>query len=44
LLNTIQRDSPVWCLEWNPVKVEQESYLAVGCWDQTLSFYDTSGA
>ena len=39
----IQRSAPVWCLEWNPSREENPSLLAVGCWDQTLSFYDASG-
>ena len=39
----IQRSAPVWCLEWNPSREENPSLLAVGCWDQTLSFYDATG-
>lgn len=34
----------MWCLEWNPVKTDsQDSSLAVGCWDQTLSFWSSNG-
>ena len=39
---TIQRNSPIWCLQWNPNKDETYDTLAVGCWDQTLSFYHLS--
>mmetsp|Transcript_14117 Transcript_14117/g.26452 ORF Transcript_14117/g.26452 Transcript_14117/m.26452 type:complete len:1032 (+) Transcript_14117:2964-6059(+) len=40
----IARNAPVWCLEWNPVKTDsQDSSLAVGCWDQTLSFWSSNG-
>lgn len=35
----IQRRAPVWTLSWNPSREEQHDILAVGCWDQTLSFY-----
>lgn len=42
-LQDFNRNAPVWCLEWNPVKADQECYLAVGCWDQTLTFWDTNG-
>jgi intraflagellar transport protein 122 len=36
---TIQREAPVWSLCWNPSRDEPFELLAVGCWDQTLSFY-----
>ena len=39
----IQRSAPVWSIEWNPSREESPNLLAVGCWDQTLSFYDASG-
>jgi intraflagellar transport protein 122 len=40
----IARTAPVWCLQWNPVKTDsQESTLAVGCWDQSLSFWSSGG-
>jgi intraflagellar transport protein 122 len=35
----IQRKAPIWCMSWNPSREEQHDILAVGCWDQTLSFY-----
>jgi intraflagellar transport protein 122 len=41
---TIRRDAPVWSLQWNPSRDEAGDALAVACWDQTLSFYDASGA
>jgi|Transcript_6974 intraflagellar transport protein 122 len=40
---TIKRSSPVWTLSWNPSREEPFDILAVGCWDQTLSFYHLSG-
>ena len=40
----IRRKATIWCLEWTPVTPDNsESILAVGSWDQTLSFYDQSG-
>lgn len=41
----IVRSAPVWTLQWNPVQTKQDptDVLAVGCWDQTLSFYKVSG-
>jgi len=39
----IQRNAPVWTLCWNPSPSESVHILAVGCWDQTLSFYQLSG-
>ncbi|CAM9271047.1 unnamed protein product, partial [Choristocarpus tenellus] len=38
----IERKAPVWCLAWAPVQEDGE-LLALGCWDQTLSFYQLSG-
>lgn len=37
--NLIERDSPIWCLSWSPSRDDVYNLLAVGCWDQTLSFY-----
>ena len=39
----IARSAPVWTIEWNPSRDETPNLLAVGCWDQTLSFYDATG-
>ncbi|KAL3679756.1 hypothetical protein R1sor_022712 [Riccia sorocarpa] len=39
----IERSAPVWTLQWNTVQNKSSGYLAVGCWDGTLSFYDRSG-
>jgi len=39
----ITRNAPIWTLEWNPSRDESTCLLAVGCWDQTLSFYDATG-
>jgi len=39
----ITRDAPIWTLQWNPSKNEPVDVIAVGCWDQTLSFYQLSG-
>ncbi len=38
----IQREAPIWSLTWNPSRDEPFDLLAVGCWDQTLSFYQVS--
>ena len=40
---SIAREAPVWTLCWSPWKDEPFDLLAVGCWDQTLSFYQLSG-
>jgi intraflagellar transport protein 122 len=43
----IERPSaaPIWCMQWKPPKDDQPyDVLAVGCWDQTLSFWQISGA
>jgi len=40
----IERNQPIWCLQWSPPTPEKVETLAVGCWDQTLSFYLLSGA
>lgn len=40
----IERAAPVWALCWCPSKDDTADILAVGCWDQTLSFYQLSGA
>lgn len=42
LLKMRHRGAPVWCLAWCPAQEEGE-VLALGCWDQTLSFYLISG-
>jgi intraflagellar transport protein 122 len=39
----ILRSSPIWCLEWNPTKGENDAQLLVGCWDETLSLWDIEG-
>ena len=39
----ISREAPIWTLAWSPWKDEPFDVLAVGCWDQTLSFYQLSG-
>jgi len=41
----IPRNAPIWTLTWNPVptKTDPTDVLAVGCWDQKLSFYKVSG-
>ena len=50
----IERSQPIWCLAWSPptpspsaggsASAERQDTLAVGCWDQTLSFYNLAGA
>nr|CAG4716983.1 unnamed protein product [Naegleria fowleri] len=37
------RSEPIWTISFNPSRDEQYDILAVGCWDQTLSFYHLSG-
>ncbi|SPQ96247.1 unnamed protein product (mitochondrion) [Plasmodiophora brassicae] len=39
----IERSQPIWCLQWSPVSSEGLSTLVVGCWDQTLSFWQVNG-
>lgn len=39
----IIKSSPVWCLEWNPAKSENEAQLLIGCWDETISLWDNDG-
>ena len=39
---SMKRSAPVWTLTWNPSREEAFDILAVGCWDQTLSFYHLS--
>ena len=39
----IEKTAPVWCLKWDPTEKEAFDTLAVGCWDQTLSFYNMNG-
>lgn len=39
----IPREAPVWTCCWNPSRDDAFDLLAVGCWDQTLSFYQLSG-
>jgi intraflagellar transport protein 122 len=38
----MNRSAPVWSLCWSP-STDDIELLAVGCWDQTLSFYEISG-
>lgn len=40
-----ERPAPIWTLEFNPAPVlgADLDVLAVGCWDQTLSFYSSQG-
>ena len=42
-LLSFARTEPIWTLSFNPSRDEQYDILAVGCWDQTLSFYHLSG-
>ncbi|XP_048590687.1 intraflagellar transport protein 122 homolog isoform X2 [Nematostella vectensis] len=35
--------SPVWTIQWNPSKDEPYDILAIGDWNQRLSFYQLSG-
>eukprot|EP01105_Mastigella_eilhardi_P005329 TRINITY_DN1705_c0_g2_i1.p1 TRINITY_DN1705_c0_g2~~TRINITY_DN1705_c0_g2_i1.p1 ORF type:complete len:1309 (-),score=346.84 TRINITY_DN1705_c0_g2_i1:47-3835(-) len=39
----IERNAPVWCLQWNPSSEEKAPILAAGDWDQKLAFYQMSG-
>jgi intraflagellar transport protein 122 len=39
----IEKPAPVWCLAWNPNPKDSFDTLAVGCWDQTLSFHNMEG-
>lgn len=39
----IDRKQPIWTLSWNPYPDRRDDILAVGCWDQTLSFYTVNG-
>ena len=39
----IERSAPIWTMQWNPCLSEANDVLAVGCWDQTLSFHQLSG-
>jgi len=37
----LKKGVPIWCMDWTPVTPEnQESILAVGAWDQTITFYN----
>jgi len=38
----VKRTAPVWTLTWNLSREEPFDILAVGCWDDTLSFYHLS--
>jgi len=40
---TVERDSPVWCLQFCPSRDSLYDLLAVGCWDQRLAFYQATG-
>ncbi|CUG87361.1 WD40 repeat-containing protein, putative [Bodo saltans] len=39
----IKRTAPVWTLAFNPVREDGIDVLAVGSWDQRLSFYSAQG-
>lgn len=40
----IERNAPIWTLSWSGVPGHDNlETLAVGCWDQTLSFYNMTG-
>eukprot|EP01013_Petalomonas_cantuscygni_P002133 TRINITY_DN12163_c0_g1_i1.p1 TRINITY_DN12163_c0_g1~~TRINITY_DN12163_c0_g1_i1.p1 ORF type:complete len:1301 (+),score=344.82 TRINITY_DN12163_c0_g1_i1:249-4151(+) len=39
----IKRSLPVWTLAWNPIGEEGYEVLALGCWDQTLTFHLLNG-
>eukprot|EP01065_Artemidia_motanka_P014262 TRINITY_DN1821_c0_g1_i1.p1 TRINITY_DN1821_c0_g1~~TRINITY_DN1821_c0_g1_i1.p1 ORF type:complete len:1247 (+),score=460.03 TRINITY_DN1821_c0_g1_i1:89-3829(+) len=38
----MKRHAPIWTLTWNMSRDEPFDILAVGCWDDTLSFYHLS--
>ncbi|KAK7247740.1 intraflagellar transport-like protein [Aureococcus anophagefferens] len=40
----IEKTAPVWCMAWSPARDDPCDLLAVGCWNQTVSFYQLSGA
>jgi len=42
----IERSSPIWTIKWRPSSINGDNadVLAVGCWDQTLSFWQLSGS
>ncbi|KAJ1445177.1 hypothetical protein M885DRAFT_550763 [Pelagophyceae sp. CCMP2097] len=40
----IEKNAPVWCLAWSPARDDPCDVVAVGCWNQTVSFYQLSGA
>lgn len=40
----IKKKAQIWCLEWTPLTSEStDPLLIVGCWDQTLSIFDSNG-
>ena len=39
----IEKTAPVWCMAWSPARDDPCDLLAVGCWNQTVSFYQLSG-
>lgn len=39
----IKRSAPIWTLAFNPVREDGIDVLAVGSWDQKLSFYTAQG-
>ena len=39
----IERREAIWTLAFAPPSADKSDVLAVGCWDQTLSFYDING-
>jgi len=43
LQRVVERLGPIWTLQWNTLQNKTSDTLVVGCWDNTLSFYDLSG-
>ncbi|OQR94940.1 Intraflagellar Transport Protein, partial [Achlya hypogyna] len=39
----IERSAPIWTICWSPCRDDQIDTLAVGCWDRTMSFYQSNG-
>lgn len=38
----IERNAPIWCLQWSPPRADNLDVLAVGCWDEVffILFYN----